>query len=113
MSLPSDLNADVAEAVEAAERRRPKPVDPPNNSLFRKVSSEQVGFAAAAIVAFLGIAVCGPKVYEMRHPRRPRLDERARRAARQVAHETRRRAEAARDETRRKLSQVGERVARL
>ncbi len=107
MSMPSDVNPDVAEAVEAIEKRVPPTLRRANNSLFRKVSPEQVGFAAAALVAFLGVAILGPKVQEMRKPRRQRMIDRARRAARQAAREARSRAGDVRDAAGRRVGQLG------
>ena len=78
-----------------------------NNSLFRKVTPEQYGFAAATLVAFFGVAIFGPKVREMRKPRRQRLADRARETARRTARETRERAQDVRDEAGRRLRQLG------
>ena len=107
MSMPSDVNPDVAEAVEAIEKRVPPKLRRAGKSLFRQVTPEQYGFAAAALVAFLGVAICGPKVQEMRKPRRQRIVDRARRAARQAADDARSRAEDVRDEAGRRLRQLG------
>ena len=107
MSMPSDVNIDVAEAVEAIEKRVPPTLRRANNSLFRKISPEQYGLTAAAIVAFLGVAICGPRLQEMRKPRRQRLVERARRAAHQATREAQRRAGEARDDAGRRLRQLG------
>ena len=107
MSMPSDVNPDVAEAVEAIEKRVPPEVRRASKSLFRKITPEQYGFAAATLVAFLGVAIFGPKVQEMRKPRRKRLVDRARETARDTARETRERARDVRDEAARRLHQLG------
>lgn len=107
MSMPSDVNPDVAEAVEAIEKRVPPKVRAASRSLFRKITPEQYGFAAATLVAFFGVAVCGPKLREMRKPRRQRLIDRAREGARRTARDTRERAQDVRDEAGRRLRQLG------
>ena len=97
MSMPSDVNPDVAEAVQAIEDKVPPPVRRASKSLFRNISPEQVGFAAAVVVAFVGVAICGPKVKEMRKPRRQRMIDRARRAARQATRDAHRQAQNVRE----------------
>ena len=54
MSMPSDVTPDVAEAVEAIDERVTRSARRANSSVFRKISPEQYGFAAAAVIAFLG-----------------------------------------------------------
>lgn len=107
MSMPSDVNPDVAEAVQAIEARTPPKVRRATKSLFRQLTPEQYGFAAAVIVAFLGVAVCGPKVQEMRKPRQRRMIDRARHAARKATVEARRQAQDVRDAAGRGLHQLG------
>ena len=107
MSMPSDVTPDVAEAVEAIDERVTRSARRANSSVFRKISPEQYGFAAAAVIAFLGVAVCGPKVREMRKPRRQRLIERARRTAQRATKEAQRQARDVRDEAGRRLRQLG------
>lgn len=109
MSMPSDVNPDVAEAVEAIERRVPPKVRRASRSVFRQITTEQVGFAAAMAIAFLGVAVCGPKVQEMRKPRRQRLIDRARRTAQRATKEARRQAQDLRDQAGRRMRQLGDR----
>ncbi len=107
MSMPSDVTPDVTEAVEAIEKTAAPKLRRANNSLFRKITPEQYGFAAATLVAFFGVAIFGPKVREMRKPRRQRLADRARESARRAARETRERARDVRDEAGRRLRQLG------
>ena len=108
MSMPSDVTPDVAEAVQAMADKVPPPVRRASKSLLRKMSPEQYGFAAAAIVAFLGVAICGPKLQEMRKPRRQRMIDRARRAARQATRDAQRQAQDVREAAARRLRQLGD-----
>ena len=96
MSMPSDTNADVTEAMERVERPEPPRRD--------QLTSEQVGWAAAALVAFLGIAYGGPAL--ARWQRRPPLKERLSRRARETRDLARKRA----DQARRKLRKQGRRL---
>ncbi len=107
MSMPSDVNPDVAEAVQAMEDKVPPPVRRASRSLLRKISPEQYGFAAAALVAFMGVAICGPRVQEMRKPRRQRMIDRARRAARQATREAQRQTQDVREAAAQRLRQLG------
>ena len=107
MSMPSDVNPDVAEAVRTIEDKVPPKVRDASRSLLRKVTPEQYGFAAAAFIAFLGVAICGPRVQEMRKPRRQRMIDRARRAARQATKDAQGQAREARDRAGRRLRQLG------
>ena len=108
MSMPSDVNADVAEAVDAIEKRVPPKLRHVSRSLFRQVSPEQYGFAAATLVAFVGVAVCGPRLREMLQPRRRGVVDRARRATREAAYEARSRAENIGEEASHRLHRLGE-----
>lgn len=107
MSLPSDLNADVAEAVEAIEKRVPEQARRASKSLFRRISPQQYGFAAAMLAAFVGVAVLGPQVQEMRKPRRRRVVDRVRTASVRAARDAQDRAQDFRDEAGRRLQRLG------
>ena len=107
MSMPSDVNPDVAEAVEAIEKRVPPELRRASKSLFRQITPEQYGFAAATLVAFLGVAICGPKLQDMRRPRRQRMIDRARGTARQATETVQRHAQDVRDEAEHRWRQLG------
>lgn len=109
MSLPSDVNPDVAEAARVMEAAAPPP-RARNNSLFRKVTPEQYGFAAAVLVAFLGVAVCGPQVRAMRRQRQRRLVDRVSRAADHAVRRAQQGARDMRDEAARRAQRIGDRL---
>ena len=46
------------------------------------LSPEQIGLAATALIVFLGVSVIGPRIAELRRPKRPGLKDRAQRAGR-------------------------------
>ena len=76
MSMPSDVTPDVTEAM---GQRGPIPArrDPPVVTI--DLTPQQVGFAVAALVAFLGVAVVGPRIAAIRRPARSRVKDRAQR----------------------------------
>ena len=96
---PSDVTSDVAETLEQHE---PAPVAKARKSLLQNFTSEQAGLLAAAAVTFLGVAVIGPKLLEMRRPR-ANLGYKAQRAAR----EARLRAEATGLRAQKRLRRLG------
>ena len=97
--LPSDVTSDVSEALEQHE---PAPLVQAQRSLLHSITTQQAGFAAAAAVAFLGVAVIGPRLLELRQPR-ANLGYKAQRAAR----EARLRAEAAGLKAQKRLRRLG------
>ena len=108
MSLPSDVNADVAEAVEAMETKAPRPMRRRGGtSPFRDVSPEQYGFIAAIVVAFVGVTFLGPKVREMRRSPPESVADRARRKARAARRQAADKASDLRDEAGKRLRRLG------
>ena len=107
MSMPSDVTSDVTEAVEDLEAghadRASHHLSRASRSLLRDVTPEQAGFAAAVFVAFLGVAVLGPRLVEWRKPRHVSLREKAERAAR----DARQRAGATGRKAQKKLRRLG------
>lgn len=70
MSMPSDTNPDVAEAVAAieAEVARAGTLSADRRGTGR-TATEQIGLAAAALVAFAGIALVGPAITRLLQPK--------------------------------------------
>ena len=97
--LPSDVTSDVGEAL---EQRVFAPVVHNQRSLLHSITTEQAGLLAAAVVTFLGVAVIGPKLLELRQPR-ANLGYKAQRTAR----EARLRAEAAGLRAQKRLRRLG------
>ena len=100
MSMPSDVTADITEAM---EQRTPPSLQRASRSLLQRVTAEQAGYAAAAVIAFLGVAVIGPKIAELRRPRRESLSGKMHR----TASDARRRADAATTQAGKRLRQLG------
>lgn len=98
MSMPSDVTSDVGDTM---GQRKPRPLARTSRSLLRDVTPEQLGVAAAALVAFVGVSVLGPRIAELR--RSPTLSERAQLRAR----DARRRASEAGQRTQKRLRQLG------
>lgn len=98
MSMPSDVTSDIGDTM---SKRSPRERSRRATNLLREITPEQIGLAAATLVAFLGVALVGPRVAELRRP--PTLRERARVKAR----DTRRRAEAASARATARLRRVG------
>ena len=100
MSMPSDVTIDVTEALERMEPALPPATAP--RSAQRRLSPEQVGMAVSALITFLGVAVIGPKLLELRRPR-ANLGYKAQRTAR----DARNRAAAASRKAQKSLRQLG------
>lgn len=97
MSMPSDVTEDVTEAVERVARpRRPRARGNP----LRKITVEQYGWAAATIIAFLGVAHLGPRLHRLIRPET-------------TIEKARRKAIEARREAERYGRKAGKRVRRL
>ena len=94
MDLPSDVTADVSEAMERA--------DLPGERIVRRYTPEQRGWAAAIIVAFLGIAFVGPAWARAVNPKRSLKDRVTRRG-----REIRGRARSAGKQARKKMRGLG------
>ena len=97
MSMPSDTQADVAEAAEAMTR-------PAYEAIHERLTPEQIGLIAAAAVAFIGVAFLGPAWARANRPKP--LSRRAADQARDARHRARRKAAEAREAGRK----VGKRV---
>jgi hypothetical protein len=72
MSLPSDVTPDAADAVDRVKPSAGRPTS--------GLTNEQIGLAAAAIAAFLGIAYFGPMLSRLTRPKplRARMAQRVR-----------------------------------
>ncbi len=79
MSMPSDVTADVADAMEATGTRH-APAAAEGHGRSPRIPPEVAGFAAAALVTFLGIAVVGPRLLTLRRSTSARVDDLQRRA---------------------------------
>ncbi len=79
MSMPSDVTSDISEAVETIA---------PKTGTSTRLTREQSGVAAAALVAFVGVAFLGPALSRALQRQR-RLEERIARRARDMHHRAR------------------------
>ena len=96
MSMPSDMTADITEAMEAM----PETVE----AASKRFTTEQLGLIAAAAVAFLGIAFLGPALARIGKPKP--LSQRAEDKARDLRIQ----AEAAALRARRAGARAGKRI---
>ncbi len=77
MTMPSDI--DAASDGHGA---------PSDRGTTITLSPEQIGLAATALIVLLGVSVIGPRIAELRRPKRPSLKDRARRAGQDVGLRT-------------------------
>ena len=85
MSMPSDTNSDIAEAV---EKIAPHGAAPETRHGSARLTREQSGFAIASLIAFVGVAFLGPAMARALQ-RQKRLEERLARRARDARHRAR------------------------
>lgn len=88
--MPSDVTADVSEAME-----NPRAIA---DKLSTQVTPENLGLVAAALVAFIGVAIIGPRLARLTHPK-PKLKKKAAKAAEDAKARARSAAERARAST--------------
>ena len=105
MGMPSDVTSDVADAV----ARLPTPAQHSDGSITLRLSPEQVGLGATALIVFLGVSVIGPRIAALLRPKRPTLKAKAQRAA----EDARLRSELAGHRVRRRVRQLGGGTIRL
>ena len=76
MSMPSDVTPDITDALES----QPARVVAVGKRMRQQLTGEQLGLAAAAAIAFLGVAIIGPALARIGRPKplSRRLEDRAR-----------------------------------
>ena len=98
MSMPSDMTSDISEAVDKIASK---------TGTGARLTREQSGVAAAALVAFVGIAFLGPALARALQ-RKQRLEERIARRAREMHARTR----AAGRQAQKRVSRLGDQAFR-
>lgn len=99
MSMPSDTNSDIAEAVEKITPHKATP----KASRPGRLTREQSGIAIASLVAFVGVALIGPAMARALQKQK-RLQTRVARRAR----DARQRAGAAGRHAQKRLRKLGD-----
>ncbi len=113
MSMPSDSNADVAEAVEAIEAKAARAAPSTARAGSDHAGSDHLGLAAAALVAFVGIALVGPAITRLLRPKSFKARDSLKASLADQAAVARHRFAAAGADARRRGRKTGVRAAKL